>query len=154
MPADERLGLDDHQGIFPVEQARPDDERGAGGVGQSSWLGLTLFIEGQLLSQEEDFGAESGMGTDGLAEEPQSVADQIDGESEERSQWAYRAGEESQHGASGWHSGARIEKGFLSFFASYEAEKRRDSSRHLREIERRWNVCAAHLIWKGEFTAQ
>jgi len=74
---------------------------------------LTLFIEGQLLSQEEDFGAESGMGTDGFAEEPQSVADQIDGESEERSQWAYRAGEESQHGASGWHTGGLAKKCIL-----------------------------------------
>jgi hypothetical protein len=60
MPADERLGFDDHQGTFPIEQPKPDDDAGAGGVGRSPWLGLPFFTVGQLFSQEEEFGADSG----------------------------------------------------------------------------------------------
>jgi len=58
MPADQRLGFDDYQGLFPIAEARPDDERKTGGVVQSSWLDLSLLIEGQLLSQKQDFCAE------------------------------------------------------------------------------------------------
>jgi len=48
MPTDERFWLDDHQSILPIEQPRPEHERGAGGIIQPVWLYLPLFIEGQL----------------------------------------------------------------------------------------------------------
>src|SRR5215469_4075011 len=40
------------------DKARPEDETDTGGVVQSSRLGLSLLIEGQLLSQEQDLRAQ------------------------------------------------------------------------------------------------
>src|SRR5215471_16068873 len=58
MPANQGLWFDDYQGLFPLAEARPDDERETGGVVQSSRLDLPFLIEGQLLSQEQDLRAQ------------------------------------------------------------------------------------------------
>jgi hypothetical protein len=60
MPANQRLGFDDDQGLFPIAEARPEDEGETGGVVQSPRLDLPLLIEGQLLSEEQDFRAQGG----------------------------------------------------------------------------------------------
>src|SRR6516164_59672 len=57
MPANQGLGFDDDQGLFPIAEARPEDETDTGRVVQSSRLDLSLLIEGQLLSQEQDLSA-------------------------------------------------------------------------------------------------
>jgi hypothetical protein len=58
MPAYQSLWFDDYQGFFPIAKARPEDERESGGVVQLSRLDLSLLIEGQLLSQEQDLCAQ------------------------------------------------------------------------------------------------
>ena len=58
MPANQGLGFDDDQGLFPITKARPEDKRETGRVVQSSRLDLSLLIKGQLLSQEQDLRAQ------------------------------------------------------------------------------------------------
>src|SRR5258708_30713157 len=53
MPSDERFGLDYRQGRFPVQQPRPHDKRGSGGIGEAMWSDFALFVESQLLAEEE-----------------------------------------------------------------------------------------------------
>jgi len=77
VPADQGLGPDDHQGIFPIEQPRPNHERETGGVVQSSRLRLPFFIESQLLSQEQDFCAQGRARAEHETEETASVPSQI-----------------------------------------------------------------------------
>jgi hypothetical protein len=43
MPANQRLWFDDDQGLFPIAEARPEDERETGGVVQSPRLDLPLL---------------------------------------------------------------------------------------------------------------
>ena len=77
MPANQGLGFDDDQGLFPIAEARPEDERETGGVVQSSRLDLSLLIEGQLLSQEQDLRAQGCARAEQETEEKKSVRDQI-----------------------------------------------------------------------------
>ena len=77
MPADQRLGFDDYQGLFPIAEARPDDERKTGGVVQSSCLDLPLLIECQLLSQEQDLRAKGCARAEEETEEKKPVRDQV-----------------------------------------------------------------------------
>jgi hypothetical protein len=58
MPAYQSLWFDDYQGLFPIAEARPEDETDTDRVVQSSRLDLSLRIEGQLLSQEQDLRAQ------------------------------------------------------------------------------------------------
>src|SRR5215469_15219595 len=58
-------------------QRRPEDETDTGGVVQSSRLGLSLLIEGQLLSQEQDLRAQGCARAEQETEEKKSVRDQI-----------------------------------------------------------------------------
>jgi hypothetical protein len=58
MPTYERFWIDDHQSILPIEQPRPEHERGAVGILHPVWLYVPLFIEGQLFPQEEDLSAQ------------------------------------------------------------------------------------------------
>jgi hypothetical protein len=65
---------------FPIAEARPEDETDTGGVVQSSRLGLSLLIEGQLLSQEQDLRAQGCARAEQETEEKKkkkSVRDQI-----------------------------------------------------------------------------
>jgi len=77
MPAYQSLWFDDDQGLFPTAEARPEDETDTGGVVQSSRLGLSLLIEGQLLSQEQDLRAQGCARAQQETEEKKSVRDQI-----------------------------------------------------------------------------
>jgi hypothetical protein len=58
MPADQGLGFDNDQGISPIDETRPEEEGETGGVVWSSRLDSPLLIEGQLLSQKQDFRAQ------------------------------------------------------------------------------------------------
>ena len=86
MPADQRLWFDDYQGISPIAEARPEDERETGGVVQSSRLDLPLLIEGQLLSQEQDFRAKGCARAEQETEEKKPVRDQIGDQVKQRIQ--------------------------------------------------------------------
>ena len=72
MPAYQSLWFDDDQGLFPIAEARPEDETDTGGVVQSSRLDLSLLIEGQLLSQEQDLRAQGGARAEQETEEKKS----------------------------------------------------------------------------------
>jgi hypothetical protein len=69
MPANQGLWFGDDQGPFPLAEARPDDERETGGVVQSSRLDLSLLVESQLLSQEQDLRAQGSAQAEREAEE-------------------------------------------------------------------------------------
>jgi hypothetical protein len=86
MPANQRLGFDDDQSLFPIAEARPEDERETGGVVQSPWLDLPLLIEGQLLSEEQDFRAQGGARAEQKTGEKKSVPDQIGDQAKKRIQ--------------------------------------------------------------------
>ena len=73
MPAYQSLWFDDDQGLFPIAEARPEDETDTGGVVQSSRLGLSLLIEGQLLSQEQDLRTQGCARAEQETEEKKSV---------------------------------------------------------------------------------
>ena len=146
MPTDESLRLDDHQSILPIEQSRPKDERGAGRIRQSSWLGLAFFIEGQLFSEEQDLGTESGTGMSGQTHEPKAVARRIDDECEAGTEPAHGTLEESEHGTPGWHRSNGIEKSFRPFSEVYRVKSTRDNSRHPCEIEHGSNFCVAQRV--------
>ena len=87
--------------------------REPGGIVQSSWLDLPLLIEGQLLSQEQDFRAQGSARAEQETEEKKSVGDQIGDQVKRRIQRALGARKESKHGLSGWHRGSPVEKNFL-----------------------------------------
>jgi len=57
-----------------------------GGVVQSSWLDLSLLIEGQLLSQKQDFRAEGCARAEQETEEKKPVRDQIGDQDKQRIQ--------------------------------------------------------------------
>src|SRR5262249_18736741 len=80
------LWFDDDQGLFPIAEARPEDETDTGGVVQSSRLGLSLLIEGQLLSQEQDLRAQGCARAEQETEEEKSVRDQIGDQVKQRIQ--------------------------------------------------------------------
>ena len=86
MPANQRLGFDDYQGLFPIAEARPEDETDTGRVVQSSRLDLSLLIEGQLLSQEQDLRAQGCARAEQETEEKKSVRDQIGDQVKQRIQ--------------------------------------------------------------------
>ena len=86
MPANQGLGFDDDQNLFPIAEARPEDKRETGGVVQSSRLDLPLLIEGQLLSQEEDLHAQGCARAEQETEEKKSVRDQIGDQVKQRIQ--------------------------------------------------------------------
>ena len=122
MPAYQSLWFDDDQGLFPIAEARPEDETDTGGVVQSSRLGLSLLIEGQLLSQEQDLRAQGCARAEQETEEKKYVPGQISDQlaenpvsalrSEGIETWAVRIA----HGQSGRESSAR--RGWLLGFSS------------------------------------
>ena len=86
MPANQGLGFDDDQGLFPIAEARPEDETDTGRVVQSSRMDLSLLIEGQLLSQEQDLRAQGCSRAEQETEEKKSVRGQISDQVEQRTQ--------------------------------------------------------------------
>ena len=86
MPANQRLEFDDYQGLFPIAEARPEDERETGGVVQSSRLDLPLLIEGQLLSQEQNLRAQGCARAEQETEEKKYVPGQISDQVKQRIQ--------------------------------------------------------------------
>jgi hypothetical protein len=86
MPADQRLGFDYDQSLYPIAEPRPEDEGETDGVVQSSRLGLPLLIEGQLLSQEQDFRAEGRARSEHETEEKKSICGQISDQLKQRIQ--------------------------------------------------------------------
>ena len=86
MPADQGLGFDDYQGLFPIAEARPEDERETGGVVQSSRLDLPLLIEGQLLSKEQNLRARGCARAEQEPEEKKYVPGQISDQVKQRIQ--------------------------------------------------------------------
>ena len=77
MPANQGLGFDDDQSLFPIAEARPEDKRETGRVVQSSRLDLSLLIEGQLLSQEQNLRAQGCARAEQKTAEKKPVRDQI-----------------------------------------------------------------------------
>jgi hypothetical protein len=86
MPANQGLGFDDDQGLFPIAEARPEDQGETGGVVQSSWLDLPLLIEGQLLSQEQNLRAQGCAQAEQEKEEKKPVRYQIGDQDKQRIQ--------------------------------------------------------------------
>src|SRR5258705_8403537 len=86
MPANQRLGFDDDQGLFPIALARPEDETDTGRVVQSSRLDLSLLTEGQLLSQEQDLRAQGCARAEQKTEEKKSARGQISDQVKQRIQ--------------------------------------------------------------------
>jgi hypothetical protein len=86
MPAYQSLWFDDDQGLFPIAEARPEDERETGGVVQSSRLDLPLLIEGQLLSQEQNLRAQGRARAEQETEEKKYVPGQISDQVKQRIQ--------------------------------------------------------------------
>jgi hypothetical protein len=86
MPADQGLWFDDYQGLFPIAEARPEDERGPGGAVQPSWLDLQLLIKGQLPSQEQDFRTQGYARAEQESEEKKSICEQIGAQFKQRIQ--------------------------------------------------------------------
>jgi hypothetical protein len=84
LAADQRLGFDDDQGLFPIAEARPEDETDTGRVVQSSRLHQSLLIEGQLLSQEQDLRAQGCARAEQETEEKKSVGGQISDQAKNR----------------------------------------------------------------------
>ena len=69
-------GINPGDSLFPIAEARPEDETDTGRVVQSSRLDPSLLIEGQLLSQEQDLRAQGCARAEQETEE-KSVRDQI-----------------------------------------------------------------------------
>jgi len=78
--------LNPDQGLFPIAEARPEDETDTGRVVQSSRLDLPLLIEVQLLSQEQDLWAQGCARAGQEMEEKKSVRGQINDQVEQRIQ--------------------------------------------------------------------
>ena len=86
LPADQGLGFDDDQGVFPIAEARPKDEGETGRVVRSSRLDLPLLIEGQLLSQEQNLRAQGCARAEQETEEKKCVPAQISDQVKQRIQ--------------------------------------------------------------------
>ncbi len=71
---------------FQSQRRDQKDKRETGGVVQSSWLDLSLLIEGQLLSQKQDFRAEGCARAEQETEEKKPFRDQIGDQDKQRIQ--------------------------------------------------------------------
>ena len=81
-----RLVANDYQGLFPIAGARPEDETDTGRVVQSSRMDLSLLIEGQLLSQEQNLSAQGCARAEQETEEKKYVPGQISDQAKQRIQ--------------------------------------------------------------------
>ena len=62
MPTGERARPDDHQSVLPVEQPRPQRRTQPGSVGERPRSDLALSIDGELFSQKQILGHQTGSG--------------------------------------------------------------------------------------------
>ena len=79
-------GLTMTKASFQSQRRDQKDKRETGGVVQSSWLDLSLLIEGQLLSQKQDFRAEGCARAEQETEEKKPFRDQIGDQDKQRIQ--------------------------------------------------------------------
>src|SRR5262245_62254125 len=78
MPANQRVRLDDHQQLTPVDQSRQRDQCDASRVGCAAWLHLPLEIQRQLLSQEQVLRRQLRAGVQRQASEACTIGEHID----------------------------------------------------------------------------
>jgi len=62
MPADEGLWFDNHQGLSPVEESGPQQQRKAGSGGELARWNSVFLVEHELRAQEQHFGTQGGPG--------------------------------------------------------------------------------------------
>ena len=86
MPANQGLGFDNEQGLFPIAEARPEDKRESGRVVQSSRSDWSLLIKGQLLSQEQDLRAQGCARAEQEKDEKKPVRYEIGNQDKQRIQ--------------------------------------------------------------------
>ena len=76
-------------------------------------MDLSLLIEGQLLSQKQDFRAEGCARAEKETEEKKPVRDQIGDQDKKKIQRALSVRKKSKHGLPGWHKVSQAEEYFL-----------------------------------------
>src|SRR5499427_9710768 len=59
MPTNQCVGLDDHEGVPPVEETREMGQRKTNGVGSAPRLDLSLNVEAELFAEEQILGGNS-----------------------------------------------------------------------------------------------
>src|SRR5262249_61907817 len=72
--ADERIGLDVHQGVTPREQAAQNYHNQPSGIIGPVWLHLPLLEQGELLTQEEVFSCQRAARSRNEYEEMDEIA--------------------------------------------------------------------------------
>jgi len=79
VPADQRFRLDNDQSVPPVEHAGEDKQGRSGRVCKPSRLDLMFLIKGHLLSQEQDFSAQSRARANDCLQKTPNVEEQTAG---------------------------------------------------------------------------
>lgn len=59
MPTNQCIGLDDREGVPPVEETRKIGKRKTSGVGGASRLDLSLNVQAELFAEEQILGSNS-----------------------------------------------------------------------------------------------
>ena len=62
MPSDQRVGLNDGEGIPPIEKTRESGQSKTNGVASAVRFGLSLKIQTELFTQKEIFGCNCSSG--------------------------------------------------------------------------------------------
>ncbi len=75
MPADERIGLHDDEGVLPVEHSGQRRHRESRGVIGTAWRLLTLDEEGELLSEKEILRGQSALRMEEIPSEREGIED-------------------------------------------------------------------------------
>ena len=92
MPTGERARPDDHQSVLPVEQPRPQCQTQPGSVGERPRSDLALSIEGELFSEKQILGRQTGSGPQSRPQEVSEVANESEEDRNERSQALHGSG--------------------------------------------------------------
>jgi hypothetical protein len=77
MPVNQRLGLDNGQGVFPGKQSREQNQSQPSSTASSSWFKLTLQVQSQLFAEEEVLGLQGSFGMTAQQQEPNTIQKQI-----------------------------------------------------------------------------
>ena len=75
VPADERIGLHDDEGVLPVEHSGQRRHRESRGVIGTAWRLLTLDEEGELLSEKEILRGQSALRMEEIPSEREGIED-------------------------------------------------------------------------------
>src|SRR5215831_7698542 len=86
MPADEGLGFDNHQGVSPGEESRPQDQRKTSGGGELAGWNSVFLVEGKLLAQEQYFGTQGSPGRKCQSQEMGALGDGSNKDKNQRSE--------------------------------------------------------------------